>query len=127
MNDTLDVLRYWLPEIQFEVIAGVLYWDDEEQWHQSIDFGCKPGPSSAILCTELRRKYLESGIVRAVSTYSTPDGWNFVTVMLVLVGRPAGSLAHIKNTEDDGKMTELLATIAAGKRLKEALEPGEGT
>ena len=102
MNDTLDVLRYWLPG------------------HETAEFYAAGGNMSASdcdhLCAELRRKYLERDGVMWVETRLYENGARIV----VTAGPEWTAYEGVESTE-------LLATIEAGKRLREALEPGEGT
>ena len=121
MNDTLDVLRYWLPEWKFGTVHG---------GHIGAIEGCQAFSEydrhmittespmhTAFLCADLRRKYLERGY--GVSTYLYPDGQAQLSL-----ARPYCSFSEHSTEVMD---TELLATIAAGRALKIALEPGEGT
>ena len=118
MNDTLDVLRYWLPG------------------HETAEFYAAGGNMSASDCdhlaAELRRKYLEREVVKEVSTSIGKHYKPGVTIRYEVPCTDIGSflLADYRKEVFERGDTELLAAIEAGKRLKEALEPAvtrEGT
>ena len=111
MNENLDVLRYWLSDINFDDGGGE--WDisvscAETDW---ADWPISDPLMKAFVCAELRRKYLERGY--GVSTYLYPDGQ-----AQVALARPAMSFSEHSTEVMD---TELLAMIEAGLKLKDAL------
>lgn len=112
MNDTLDVLRYWLPEWEFEDTSdGLKFWDEEgnpleDRFNHDTDY----------LAASLRRKYLEREEV-----WKLELEYNRALRYLVRVYDSPEHL--IAFGQDD---TELLATIEAGRMLRQALEASNG-
>ena len=124
MNDTLDVLRYWLPEWE----AEHRFYPSESGELPTIRWGrnyVKPGEDQEcddLLCAELRRRYLERGPTSWLRVTYYFDGDVAVQGVVCADGKN-----HALLDDDTRRDTELLATIAAGRKLREALEPGEGT
>ena len=122
MNDTLDVLRYWLPEWEFDQSEeGLLFWSKKHGRYLSEWNADRQQPHADYLAAKLRRKYLERKEVRDVWL----RGKDTKLVSIVTKGLPQVTVCDeppgdpVLTGSGD---TELLATIAAGKRLKEALE-----
>ena len=125
MNDTLDVLRYWLPEWRFSNVrrGGVdVVLAEQACPGTGLTYSRYSDIQEHADCmaAELRRKYLERETVRIVEVSLTKGACEVIIVCYEAWDKPSTYYSAMEPTE-------LLATIAAGAKLREALEPGEGT
>ena len=130
MNNELDVLRYWLSEWSFRILEGELIClapvmhpnpgHVTRTVRTMLDGSDEYSRDHADhLCAELRRKYREREEVWRVETNlnDVPQG-SSVCPCVVHVHCKTNGYWNVMGSGD----TELLATIEAGRKLREALE-----